>query len=121
MGTTSFRTKNFNKRIEQQLSLLKDFWNLEENFRKSCDETSGTQTAYYDYLHKVGFISGYAANKAKDAREKTSGLVSLGLIDENRRLTEVGNKLLHLANRIILPLIMFWDFRLTVSFISNNF
>ena len=99
MGTTSFRTKNFNKRIEQQLLLLRNFWNLEENIGKTWDEVSGTQTAYYNYLHKVGFISGEATNKSKDAREKTSGLVALGLIDENRRLTEVGDKLLKLSEQ----------------------
>ena len=30
LGTTSFRTKNFNKTIEEQLSLLDEFWKLEE-------------------------------------------------------------------------------------------
>ena len=99
LGTTSFRTKNFNKKIEQQLSLLRDFWNLEGNFNKEWDESNGTQTAYYDFLHEVGFITGEAKNKPKDAREKTSGLVSLGLIYENRRLTEVGNKLLALSEQ----------------------
>ena len=97
LGTTSFRTKNFNKRIEQQLSLLQDFWNLEENIGKNWD--GGIQTAYYNYLHSVGFISGEATNKPKDAREKTSGLVALGLIDDNRRLTEVGDKLLKLSEQ----------------------
>ena len=99
LGTTSFRTKNFNKKIEQQLSLLKNFWNLEENLGDDWAETNGSQTAYYDFLHRTGFISGDAKNKAKDAREKTSGLVSLGLINENRRLTEVGNALLTLSEQ----------------------
>lgn len=99
LGTTSFRTKNFNKRIEQQLSLLQDFWNLEENIGKTWDEVSGTQISYYNYLHSVGFISGEATNKPKDAREKTSGLVALGLIDDNRILTEVGDKLLKLSEQ----------------------
>ncbi len=31
LGTTSFRTENFNKTIEQQLSLLNAFWEREEN------------------------------------------------------------------------------------------
>ena len=31
LGTTSFRTKNFNKTIEEQLSLLNEFWILREN------------------------------------------------------------------------------------------
>ena len=82
LGTTSFRTKNFNKKIEQQLSLLRDFWSLKENIGRDWEEK--IQVDYYNFLQEVGFISGDANNKAKDAREKTSGLVSLGLIDENR-------------------------------------
>lgn len=31
LGTTSFRTKNFNKTIEDQLSLLDEFWNTDDN------------------------------------------------------------------------------------------
>ena len=30
LGTTSFRTKNFNKTIERQLDLLNQFWRLPE-------------------------------------------------------------------------------------------
>lgn len=95
LGTTSFRTKNFNKKIEQQLSLLRDFWSLKENIGRAWDET--IQLAYYNFLQEIGFISGDAKNKPKDAREKTSGLVALGLIDDNRRLTDVGNELLKLS------------------------
>lgn len=94
LGTTSFRTKNFNKRIEQQLALLRDFWSQEENAGKTWAETNGIQTAYYDFLQNVGFIAGEAKNKSKDAREKTSGLVALGFIDNNRKLTEAGRALL---------------------------
>ena len=99
LGTTSFRTKNFNKRIEQQLSLLRDFWALPENANKEWSAHNDLQTAYYNFLHTSGFISGNAPNKAKDAREKTSGLVNLGLISDNRRLTEVGNALLKLSEQ----------------------
>lgn len=99
MGTTSFRTKNFNKKIEQQLALLRDFWSLKENVGKDWNGNDKIQTAYYNFLHEVGFISGNANNKPKDAREKTSGLVSLGLIDDNRRLTEVGKQLLNISKR----------------------
>ena len=31
LGTTSFRTKDFNKTIEEQLALLDGFWALPEN------------------------------------------------------------------------------------------
>ena len=99
LGTTSFRTKNFNKRIEQQLALLRDFWSQEENSDKTWEENTDIQTAYYNFLQKVGFISGNAPNKSKDAREKTSGLVSLGFIDANRKLTEAGRALLTLSEQ----------------------
>ena len=97
LGTTSFRTKNLNKKIELQLKYLKDFWNLTENQNKNWIENDVIQTKYYDYLHNLEFITGNAPNKAKDAREKTAGLVSLGLIDNDRKLTEAGNELLKLS------------------------
>ena len=99
LGTTSFRTKNFNKKIEQQLALLRDFWSLKENVGKDWNGNDKIQMDYYDFLHEVGFIYGNANNKPKDAREKTSGLVSLGLINDNRRLTEVGKQLLNISER----------------------
>ena len=99
LGTTSFRTKNFNKRIEQQLSLLRDFWAIKENAKREWNEQNGVQTAYYDFLHASGFIYGDAKNKPKDAREKTSGLAALGLIDDDRRLTEVGQALLTISEQ----------------------
>ena len=99
LGTTSFRTKNFNKKIEQQLALLRDFWAFEKNIGKEWNGNKELQTDYYDFLHKVGFLTGNANNKPKDAREKTSGLVSLGLIDESRKLTAVGNELLQLSEQ----------------------
>ena len=99
LGTTSFRTKNFNKRIEQQLSLLRDFWSQEENSSKTWKENNVIQTSYYDFLHKAEFIYGNAPNKSKDAREKTSGLVALGFIDANRKLTEAGRALLTLSEQ----------------------
>ncbi|AAL94021.1 AlwI family type II restriction endonuclease [Fusobacterium nucleatum subsp. nucleatum ATCC 25586] len=45
------------------------------------------------------FVSGDAIRKDKDAREKTSGLVDIGLITENRLLTAVGQKLLEITNK----------------------
>lgn len=99
LGTTSFRTKNFNKRIEQQLALLQDFWAFEKNVGKEWNGNNKLQTDYYDFLHQVSFLTGNANNKPKDAREKTSGLVALGLIDESRKLTAVGNELLKLSKQ----------------------
>ena len=43
------------------------------------------------------FVVGSANNKPKDAREKTSGLVDIGIIDENRKLTEAGRALLGIS------------------------
>lgn len=99
LGTTSFRTKNFNKKIEQQLALLRTFWSQKENLGQVWSENNGIQTNYYNFLHTLGFISGNAKNKPKDAREKTSGLVSLGLIDNNRQLTNAGIELLNLSEQ----------------------
>lgn len=94
-GTTSFRTRNFNYKIEKQLFLLNDFWNLEEN--QNTDWNSTLQAKYYDFMKQEGFVEGDANNKPKDAREKTSGLKDLGLITEDRKLTEVGLALLEIS------------------------
>ena len=48
-------------------------------------------------MKEKGFVEGNADNKPKDAREKTSGLVDIGLIDDNRRLTNVGKALLAIS------------------------
>lgn len=91
-GTASFRTKNFNRTIEEQLSLLKEFWEKDEYSTAQWD--SNTQTAYYDFIKSKGFVTTEANRKDKDARQKTSGLEQLGLILPNRRLTEAGKALL---------------------------
>lgn len=96
-GTTSFRTRDFNRTIEQQLKLLNEFWALSENRGEAWRGNSMLQSRYYDFLHKEGFVEGNAKNKPKDAREKTSGLVDIGLIDNNRRLTEAGWALLAIS------------------------
>lgn len=93
LGTTSFRTKNFNKTIEEQLSLLDEFWKLEENKSKSWSGNKDLQTRYYDFMQSKDFVEGNAGNKPKDAREKTSGLVDIGLIDDGRKLSNAGKAL----------------------------
>lgn len=98
LGTTSFRTKNFNYVIETQLSLLDEFWKKSENINQNWSSNKILQEKYYDFMKSKKFITGAAKRKAKDAREKTSGLVSLGLIDSERRLTEVGYELLNISN-----------------------
>lgn len=94
-GNTSFRTRNFNKTIEEQLALLDEFWSLAG--QRAWRGESDTQSRYYDFMKRKGFVVGSAANKPKDAREKTSGLEDFGLVDANRRLTEAGAALLAIS------------------------
>lgn len=97
LGTTSFRTKNFNKTIEEQLALLDEFWSLEENKNETWSGNKDLQTRYYDFMQSKGFVEGNAGNKPKDAREKTSGLVDIGLIDDGRKLSNAGKALLKIS------------------------
>ena len=97
LGTTSFRMVEFNRKIERQLELLSDFWANPAFSNQRWSENEPVQIAYYDFLKDNGFIEGEAPRKAKDAREKTSGLVDLGLINNERRLTEAGTALLQIA------------------------
>lgn len=98
LGTTSFRTKNFTQTIEEQLTLLNEFWNLTVNQNSQWSGNNILQSRYYDFMLNKGFVEGKAVNKPKDAREKTSGLVDIGLIDEERKLTEAGMALLTISN-----------------------
>ncbi|MBR6745503.1 MAG: AlwI family type II restriction endonuclease [Clostridia bacterium] len=99
LGTTSFRTENFNKTIEQQLSLLNGFRQLPENQNRQWEANNAMQSRYYDYMKEKGFVDGNASNKPKDAREKTSGLVDIGLITAGRKLTPAGSALLALTEK----------------------
>jgi hypothetical protein len=96
IGTTSFRTKEFNKHIEQQMELLNEFWNLPKISGKTWKLI---QEKYYDFMKAKKFVYGNAPNKSKDAREKTSGLVDIGLLDEERHLTEAGFVLLDIVRQ----------------------
>ncbi|MGN1352542.1 MAG: AlwI family type II restriction endonuclease, partial [Bacilli bacterium] len=89
IGTTSFRTSQLNYKIERQLQLLKEFWKLNPNSQWN----SNTQKKYYNFLKENDFIYGDALRPDKDAREKTSGLVNIGVITDDRRLTAVGNNI----------------------------
>ena len=97
LGTTSFRTKQFNRTIEEQLRLLDEFWHSPENSGEDWANNNALQIRYYDFMKERGFVSGDAPRKDKDAREKTSGLVDIGLITVNRRLTEAGVALLEIS------------------------
>lgn len=97
IGTTSFRTAKLNLKIEQQLILLNEFY--EQYLHKSdlWEWDSVSQSLYYDFMKEKDFLSGDAKRKDKDAREKTSGLVDIGLINDDRTITEAGNELLNIA------------------------
>lgn len=94
VGTTSFRMKNFNYNIERQLMHLKEFFSIEKNANRAWSEC---QKDYYDFLKEKGFVKGDAGNPEKDARQKTSGLKDLGLVNAERRLTPVGEELVRIA------------------------
>lgn len=94
IGTTSFRTVNFNLNIEKQLALLAEFKSVPQNIGKSWQEL---QRAYYKFMQKNKFVKGDAPNSEKDAREKTSGLVDIGLLDDERNLTLAGKALLKIT------------------------
>lgn len=99
LGTTSFRMVEFNRKIERQIQLLHEFWQLPDYYNQHWSENEPVQIKYYNFLKAHGFVDGDAQRKAKDAREKTSGLVDLGLIDDERRLTQAGERLLDIASR----------------------
>lgn len=97
IGTTSYRTKQFNFNIEKQLSLLDEFWNKPENTNQNWINNNSLQKDYYNFLKENKFVVGNAKRPDKDAREKTSGLVEIGLVNSNRKLTSVGRKLLEIS------------------------
>ena len=94
IGTTSFRTAKLNLKIEQQLRLLNEF---HKNINP-WEWTNSTQEKYYDFMKGKEFVSGDAIRKDKDAREKTSGLVDIGLITEDRLITNAGRELLKITS-----------------------
>ena len=97
VGTTSYRTDDFNMNIEWQLSLLKEFWGISENKNKSWRGNNALQADYYAFLKEKGFVTGDANRPDKDAREKTSGLRDIGLLDDDRNITEAGEALLKIS------------------------
>ena len=97
IGTTSFRTAKLNLKIEEQLSLLDEFYN-EVTKESNWNWNDELQEKYYDFMKSKDFLTGAAKRKDKDAREKTSGLVDIGLITEDRLITEAGRKLLKITS-----------------------
>ena len=97
IGTTSFRTAKLNLKIEAQLLLLDEFYN-EVIKESSWNWNNELQEKYYDFMKGRDFLTGDAKRKDKDAREKTSGLVDIGLITEDRLITEAGRELLKITS-----------------------
>ncbi len=94
----------FNSKVDEQLKILDGFWNRPDNNNELWESNSLVQCRYYDYAFDRGFITGKLqsedkGSRAKTARQKTSGLVDIGLITDNRRLTPVGTRLLELARK----------------------
>ena len=87
-GTTSFRVSELKYKIERQLIRLKELRN-----QYPTNEWIDIQGRYFDILVEENLSQSTAINKAKDARQKTSALKDLGLITEDRTLTQVGEKL----------------------------
>jgi len=87
-GTTSFRVSELKYKIEIQLIRLKE---LRDIFPQK--KWKDLQEIYFEILVEENLAKATSNNKAKDARQKTSSLVDLGLVDEERNLTEIGEKL----------------------------
>lgn len=97
VGTTSYRTDQFNLNMEWQLALMEEFRSLPENRNQTWKKNPEFQGKYYYFLKEKEFVKGSAKRPDKDAREKTSGLVDIGLLDGERNLTETGRALLKIA------------------------
>jgi hypothetical protein len=91
-GTTSFRVKELNYKNELLLIYLTKFK------KRFSDWNSTTQAEFYEFLKEHEFLTGNAADKAKDARQKTSGLHDLGLVYADRSLSPVGQMILENLN-----------------------
>ena len=98
IGTTSFRTAKLNLKIEEQLILLDRFYQKVTE-KDTWLWNNDLQSKYYDFMKQEGFLFGEASRKDKDAREKTSGLVNLGLVSNDRIITEAGRLLLQITKK----------------------
>ena len=95
LGTTSFRVKDLNFKIERQLQILEELW--KENPDVKWNGNNVIQEKYYNKMLEKQFITGQANNKPKDARQKTSGLVQIGVIDDNRHITNIGKRIINIV------------------------
>lgn len=99
IGTTSYRTDNFNMSIEMQMKLLDEYRKLPENCGILWTGNNKFQAEYYKFLKEKNFVKGDAPRPDKDAREKTSGLRDIGLLDDERNVTTAGRVLIEIAEQ----------------------
>lgn len=97
LGTTSFRVAQMNLRIEEQLMHLRNFSRtlVELGEEWKWIGNNDLQSRFYNYLRDKDALTGDAPRPAKDARQKTSGLPTLGFTDNNRVITAAGDELLN--------------------------
>lgn len=97
LGTTSFRVAQMNLRIEEQLMHLRNFSQTVTEMGEEWKWTGNNdlQSRFYYYLQKHDALAGDAPRPDKDARQKTSGLPTLGFTDNNRVITTAGEELLN--------------------------
>lgn len=94
MGNTAFRVYDLKYKNELQLRYLTQLFSEHPN-----ESWRELQTTYYNLLSEVGFKNGQAKRPDKDARELTSGLADLGLVEkDSRKITEIGQKILDISN-----------------------
>ncbi|CAB0895126.1 hypothetical protein FRC0418_00582 [Corynebacterium diphtheriae] len=86
-----------NLRIEEQLMHLRNFSQMVTEMGEEWKWTSNNdlQSRFYYYLQKHDALAGDAPRPDKDARQKTSGLPTLGFTDKNRVITTAGEELLN--------------------------
>ena len=80
-----------------QMALLKEFRYLPANRGRVWTGNNAFQAEYYNFLKSKNFVKGDAPRPDKDAREKTSGLRDIGLLDNERNITKAGQALLKIS------------------------
>lgn len=83
LGTTSFRMADFHRKVEEQLMILHDFWQLPENQNVNWKSNPDVQYCYYEFAYERGFITGDLADdnnsKSKTARQWYNTYVKAGI------------------------------------------
>lgn len=93
-GTTSFRVSELKYKIEMQLLLLKELQASQKN-KKWAD----FQEEYFYHLVEKGLSQASAKDKKKDARQKTSSLKDIGLVNKERVLQNTAKELLEIIRK----------------------